>query len=46
MPPEQRRGRKIATDKAELDALLAAQHTCRLATSSPQGQHLTALWFA
>jgi Pyridoxamine 5'-phosphate oxidase len=46
MPREQRRGRKIAMDQAELDAFLAAQRTCRLATSSPQGPHLTALWFA
>src|SRR3984957_10049625 len=46
MPTEQRRGRKIAMDKAELDAFLASERTCRLATSSPQGPHLTALWFA
>src|ERR1700727_1133617 len=46
MPAEQRRGRKIAMDKAELDAFLAGERTCRLATSSPQGPHLTALWFA
>jgi hypothetical protein len=46
MPAEQRRGRKIAMTKEELDAFLTAEHTCRLATSSPQGPHLTALWFA
>jgi Pyridoxamine 5'-phosphate oxidase len=46
MPTEQRRGRKIAMDQSELDAFLAAQRTCRLATSSPRGPHLTALWFA
>src|ERR1700728_729088 len=46
MPTEQRRGRKIAMEKAELDVFLAGEHTCRLATSSPQGPHLTALWFA
>jgi hypothetical protein len=46
MPREQRRGRKIAMDQAELDAFLATQRTCRLATSSPQGPHLSALWFA
>src|ERR1700677_5040431 len=46
MPAEQRRGRKIAMDKAELDAFLGGERTCRLATSSPQGPHLTALWFA
>jgi hypothetical protein len=46
MPAEQRRGRKIAMTKEELDAFLTAEHTCRVATSSPQGPHLTALWFA
>lgn len=46
MSTEQRRGRKIAMDKAELDAFLAGEHTCRVATSSPRGPHLTALWFA
>ena len=46
MPAEQRRGRKIAMDKAELDAFLASERTCRLATSGPLGPHLTALWFA
>lgn len=42
---EQRRARKIAMDPAELNEFLAAQHTCRFATASPQGPHLTALWF-
>src|SRR6266567_2498530 len=46
MPREQRRGRKIAMTAQELDAFLADAHTCRLATSSPRGPHLTALWFA
>ena len=32
-------------DKAELDAFLTEARTCRVATSSPQGPHLTALWF-
>jgi Pyridoxamine 5'-phosphate oxidase len=45
MPAEQRRGRKIAMTKDELDAFLAAERTCRVATSSPRGPHLTALWF-
>jgi hypothetical protein len=45
MPAEQRRGRKIAMTKDELDAFLAVERTCRVATSSPQGPHLTALWF-
>jgi nitroimidazol reductase NimA-like FMN-containing flavoprotein (pyridoxamine 5'-phosphate oxidase superfamily) len=42
---QQRRGRAIAMDAAELDAFLAGEHTCRVATSSPAGPHLTALWF-
>src|ERR1700685_1833410 len=46
MPAEQRRGRKIAMTTDELDAFLAGERTCRLATSSPRGPHLTALWFA
>src|ERR1700722_3684493 len=46
MSTEQRRGRKIAMTTEELDAFLAGARTCRLATSSPQGPHLTALWFA
>jgi nitroimidazol reductase NimA-like FMN-containing flavoprotein (pyridoxamine 5'-phosphate oxidase superfamily) len=45
MPAEQRRGRKIAMTKDELDAFLAVERTCRVATTSPQGPHLTALWF-
>jgi hypothetical protein len=42
---EQRRGRKIAMTKEELDAFLATERTCRVATVSPQGPHNTALWF-
>jgi hypothetical protein len=42
---EQRRGRKIAMTKEELDAFLATERTCRVATMSPQGPHNTALWF-
>jgi hypothetical protein len=42
---EQRRGRKIAMTKEELDVFLAAERTCRVATVSPQGPHNTALWF-
>jgi hypothetical protein len=45
MPDKQRRGRKIAMDKAELDAFLAGERTCRVATSSPCGPHLTPLWY-
>ena len=32
-------------DKAELDAFLAEQRTCRVATISAAGPHLTPLWF-
>ena len=42
---EQRRGRKIAMTKEELDAFLATERTCRVATVSPQGPHNTPLWF-
>lgn len=42
---EQRRGRKIAMTKEELDAFLTTERTCRVATVSPQGPHNTALWF-
>lgn len=42
---EQRRGRKIAMTPAEVDAFLTEERTCRVATSSPSGPHLTALWF-
>ncbi|HVT71120.1 MAG TPA: pyridoxamine 5'-phosphate oxidase family protein [Trebonia sp.] len=45
MPTEQRRGRRIAMDKAELDAFLRRERTCRIATASPAGPHLTALWY-
>lgn len=30
---------------AEVDAFLARERTCRVATSSPGGPHLTPLWF-
>lgn len=42
---EQRRGRKIAMTQAEVDAFLAEEQTCRVATSSPHGPHVTPLWF-
>jgi hypothetical protein len=42
---EQRRGRRIAMDKGELDEFLARERTCRVATESPQGPHLTPLWY-
>ena len=42
---QQRRGRRIAMDTAELDAFLTAERTCRVATVSAQGPHNTPLWF-
>jgi hypothetical protein len=42
---QQRRARKIAMDKAELDAFLAQQRTCRVATSGAHGPHVTPLWY-
>jgi hypothetical protein len=42
----QKRGRRIAMSAAEIDAFLAAEHTCRVATVGPDGPHATALWFA
>lgn len=41
----QKRGRKIAMTTEELDAFLAEQRTCRVATVGPDGPHATALWF-
>jgi hypothetical protein len=46
VPGHQRRGRKIAMSRAELEEFLTAERTCRIATSGPRGPHLTALWFA
>src|SRR5579875_4224432 len=44
---EQRRGRKIAMSPEELDAFLASERTCRVATVSSDGSpHVTPLWFA
>ncbi|MEP7021246.1 MAG: pyridoxamine 5'-phosphate oxidase family protein [Pseudonocardiales bacterium] len=42
---QQRRGRKIAMTPAEIDAFLAAQRTCRVATIGADGPHATPLWF-
>jgi len=42
---EQRRGRRIAMTKPELDEFLAGERTCRVATASPQGPHVTPLWY-
>ncbi|HYH31928.1 MAG TPA: pyridoxamine 5'-phosphate oxidase family protein [Pseudonocardia sp.] len=43
---EQRRGRRIAMTPAEVDAFLAEQRTCRVATVGAGGPHATPLWFA
>ncbi|AHH96735.1 pyridoxamine 5'-phosphate oxidase family protein [Kutzneria viridogrisea] len=42
---EQRRGRRIAMSEQEVDAFLAQERTCRVATAGADGPHLTALWF-
>ncbi|AEF42666.1 pyridoxamine 5'-phosphate oxidase family protein [Hoyosella subflava] len=41
----QKRGRRIAMSKPELDVYLAAERTCRVATVSKSGPHVTPLWF-
>ena len=41
----QRRGRALAMTPAELDEFLTAERTCRIATLSPDGPHVAALWF-
>lgn len=43
---QQKRGRRIAMTDAELDAFLAEQRTCRVATVGRDGPHATPLWFA
>ncbi|MFI1801411.1 pyridoxamine 5'-phosphate oxidase family protein [Streptomyces sp. NPDC020379] len=46
MATAQRRGRRVMMTRAELDAFLAEQRTCRVATLGPQGHpHVTPLWF-
>jgi nitroimidazol reductase NimA-like FMN-containing flavoprotein (pyridoxamine 5'-phosphate oxidase superfamily) len=42
----QRRGRRIAMSTEERDAFLAAERTCRVASTGPEGPHVTPLWFA
>jgi Pyridoxamine 5'-phosphate oxidase len=42
---QQRRARAIAMTPDEVDALLAEQHTCRVATVGTNGPHATPLWF-
>ncbi|MFC5723358.1 pyridoxamine 5'-phosphate oxidase family protein [Streptomyces gamaensis] len=47
MADTQRRGRRIMMTRAELDAFLAGQRVCRLATVGRDGSpHVSALWFA
>jgi hypothetical protein len=43
---EQRRGRRIAMTPEEVDAFLAEERTCRVATLGPSGPHATPLWYA
>jgi hypothetical protein len=42
---QQRRGRKIAMTKAELDDFLVGHRICRVATVGSGGPYLTALWY-
>lgn len=47
MTGTQRRGRRIMMTPAELDAFLAGQRVCRVATAGPGGHpHASALWYA
>ena len=43
---QQRRARAIAMTPAAVDAFLAEQRTCRVATVGPSGPHATPLWYA
>ena len=45
MTKEQRRGRAIAMTPDEVDAFLAEQRTCRVATMGATGPHATPLWY-
>ncbi|MFD5703849.1 pyridoxamine 5'-phosphate oxidase family protein [Streptomyces lasiicapitis] len=46
MATTQRRGRRIMMTPGELDAFLATERTCRVATVSADGApHVSALWF-
>jgi hypothetical protein len=45
MMREQRRSRRIAMTPDERDSFLAEERTCRVATASAAGPHLTPLWF-
>ncbi|MEU8956671.1 pyridoxamine 5'-phosphate oxidase family protein [Streptomyces sp. NPDC048518] len=47
MAVTQRRGRRIMMTPEELDAFLASERTCRVATVSADGApHVSTLWFA
>lgn len=41
----QRRGRSIAMTPEEVDAFLADERVCRMATIGPTGPHVAPLWF-
>jgi hypothetical protein len=43
--PGQRRSRAIAMSAGELDAFLAQQRSCRLATLGAGGPHVSPVWF-
>src|SRR3984885_11162200 len=45
MERQQRRGRVIAMSAEELSAFLDEQHTCRFATTGPDGPHVASVWF-
>jgi nitroimidazol reductase NimA-like FMN-containing flavoprotein (pyridoxamine 5'-phosphate oxidase superfamily) len=42
---EQRRARAIAMSPEEVDAFLAEERTCRVATVGTNGPHVTPLWY-
>jgi nitroimidazol reductase NimA-like FMN-containing flavoprotein (pyridoxamine 5'-phosphate oxidase superfamily) len=42
---EQRRGRRIALSTEEREEFLTGARTCRVATVSPSGPHVSPLWF-
>jgi PPOX class probable F420-dependent enzyme len=45
MQRQQRRGRVIAMSADELSSFLTEQHTCRFATTGPDGPHVAPVWF-
>ena len=45
MERQQRRGRVIAMSAEELSSFLGEQHTCRFATTGPDGPHVAPVWF-